>query len=191
MNISKGGLVGFPYIDFDKRQKSGSWNISEHQRNVNYIRDKKSPNDYLILGCYDDSELILYDLFFDKKLSTNSFRLQGIVFSIDFNRENNLLAIALDKAPYLRIFSTEDFSEIIITDTINTPINFVKFNNLGTKLFVSHITDTQPFLSIYDTINFTLLSDLAAIQITKQITNINLNISDRYLLINHYDILNK
>lgn len=159
MATHKGGLTGLIYKDFSKRQKSGVWSLSEHYRNTNYIRDTNIPFNYLALGCYDTNELYVYDTFFNTKLSTNLFNLSGIVLALDFNYEKNLLAIGLSEPPYLKVFRTDDFTEILIPYLPIKPVNCVKFDYLGEKLYISYITDEEPYLSLYDTSTFLSLTD--------------------------------
>lgn len=159
MATHKGGLTGLIYKDFSKRQKSGVWSLSEHYRNTNYIRDTNIPFNYLALGCYDTNELYVYDTFFNTKLSTNLFNLSGIVLALDFNYEKNLLAIGLSEPPYFKVFRTDDFTEILIPYLPIKPVNCVKFDYLGEKLYISYITDEEPYLSLYDTSTFLSLTD--------------------------------
>jgi hypothetical protein len=116
----KGGMTGLPEDDFGKRMKSGEWSIDEHFENVNYIRTRDfTPNNYLAIGSYQGDELVIYDMFLNKKTtltksitslssgsSGDTVEENPTITCMSFNRHANHLAIGLNKPPYLRVFDT-------------------------------------------------------------------------------------
>jgi hypothetical protein len=183
--MSKGGLVGLVYNDFNLRQKSGNWSINDHVEDVNYIRNGNIPNNYLTIGCYEENKLFLYDMFLNQEIVTNIFNIDGAITSIDYNYPKSLIAFGLTKPPYIKIYSTEDFTEKYLNTTLTKSVYRLKFNNHGDRLYVSFFEPTNNnYLNIYETTNYTLVEDLSAINYL--ITNIKFSDNDKYLCISHF-----
>lgn len=187
----KGGIVGLAYSDFDKRQRSGIWNIDDHSEDVNYIRSGETPNNYLLIGCHNTNALYVYDVFFRNRVSTSLFNLTGSITAIAYNKYRNIFAVASNFSPYLRIFSSENFQEILLPKSHTKPIVCLKFTTFGDRLFVGN---SQPngdnYLDVYETTNFTRQADRAAIKLNYLPTSISFNNNDQYLAIGHYADIN-
>jgi len=201
--VNKGGLVGLTYNDFNYRQKSGVWSINEHAEDINYIRTGEVPNNYLLVGTYSDLSLHLYDLYYKTKISTNIFNVDGAVTCIDYNYNKSLIAFGLTSPPYLQVFSTEDFTEkdlgFSLTDSLSgfsltdltsgsgtdPAVMCLRFNNAGDRLFVGLLTSVNDsYVITYETDNFTLVEDLAAINFLP--TSIRVSLNDQIISISHF-----
>jgi len=135
--ITKGGITGLPENDFYKRQKSGDWSIDEHFENINYIRTKShTPNNYLAVGCYESDEILIYDIF-NNQISSLTKPISGTdspsISCIAYNRNVGHLAIGQNKAPFLRIFDTED-------------IEMPEFVPLGNQIQDNYLTSNPVFI---------------------------------------------
>jgi len=155
--ISKGGLVGLLYNDFNQRQKSGVWSLEDHVANQNYIRTSLIPNNYLSVGCYNINSLILYDMFFKNKITTNIFNTpESTITCIDQKR--NLLVYGLNKAPYLKIYNTETFTEYTLTQTIPGSIQCLKLTKNADYLFIGFLesqNNNTTHILVYNIIQLT------------------------------------
>lgn len=183
---SKGGLVGLIFDDFNERERSGNWTLSDNSEDLNYIRSNDIPNNYLLVGTYSDQSLYLYNMYYKNKISTNIFNHIGSITSIDYHFKKNLLAIGITKPPYLRIYNTEDFSEIIpLFSLTDSPVSTLKFSGSGEKLYVgllNHVNGT--YVLEFETSMFDLVSDLPPIFFIP--TKIACHNNDEYLAIGHY-----
>ncbi len=188
--FTKGGITGLIYSDFDKRQKSGDWSIDDHLSNVNYIRDGEIPNNYLMVGCYDEKKLIIYSIFNFINIVTNVFNINGIITSIDYNSVKNLVVFSITKPPYIKIFSTIDFSEKVLKKTLKQPSICAKFSTSGDFLFISSVrTNTDNFISVFETTNYTEIVNSLGIKLNELVTCIETSIDDKYICFGHYDNL--
>jgi hypothetical protein len=208
MQNNKGGITGLQYSDFDQRLKSGVWTMDDHVSDTNYIRSGQIPNNYLIVGGYNTESLPLYDLFLKNKVSTNIFNVQeSTITCIDYNDHSNLLAIGLTKAPYLKIYNTQNFIEYNLNTTFTSPINCLKINHLGDYIFVGTLDKINiSYINVYNIENLTSLPDYINIgsqgtqgYISYSVPNselsininflpvcISLSYDDEYLCIGHY-----
>lgn len=96
----------------------------------------------------------------------SSFNIGSLNYTYDIaiSPNENLVALAIDSSPYIKLYSIIGSTAYPLSDPVNLPTGIgrgVCFSPDGSKLAICH--DTSPYITIYNTANWTKLSDPASL----------------------------
>jgi len=151
--------------------------IYEH---VNYV-DVSADNTFL--GYIDrDNKLKFINIINNTEMDSSSLNyIGGNITTFKFSPDNNYIAIAIDAAPYIRIYNINTQQQLTLDNEITEPIKNIYFSNNGIYLYTTFSSGSTYIKSFK--LNGSEYMEIDAIEATNDIKMCDISLNSSYLAI--------